>query len=275
MEKSVRIYNDDFNVTLTDIPNLKFLDYNEEGVEVNANTVEINGTDGVITSSNTFGPFNLVLRFFYSGRDRADYNLTKQKLRGLLFRRDPYYIWHSDQVGKKYAVYCEENSITDIGTRYGEFEIKFVVYKGYSESYRDTTDIKLLQENIQFEQGLDLSEQLSYKHNSKNFTIYNGSSDTIDPFMRNKLIIKMNAVAPNGFKIRNKTTGDIFEYKKKLKKSQEFILNGVYPYIDRKRVGIDTNYGYIRLKEGLNNISIEGDGVEQIDIEFIFNFIYR
>ena len=273
--KKVKIFNDNINVELTDIPKLRFLDYEEEGVEVNANTTEINGTDGVLMGPTTFGPFNLILNFSYKDDDIKGYNLMKQKLRGLLFRREPYFIWHSHEPGKKYAVYCEENAIEDLTDRFGTFAIKFVVYKGYSESLRDTNDIELLQENVQFEQGLELAEKLQYKHQTKTFKIYNGSTDTIDPLMRHKLIIQMSAAAPNGFKIRNKTTKDVFEYKKKLKKSQNFTLNGVYPYVDKKRVGVDTNYSYITLAPGENNIVIEGDGVEKIDIEFIFNFIYR
>ena len=273
--KKVKMFNDNINIELTDIPKLRFLDYEEEGVEVNANTTEINGTDGVLMGPTTFGPFNLILNFSYKDDDIKGYNLMKQKLRGLLFRREPYFIWHSDEPGKKYAVYCEENAIEDLTSVFGTFAIKFVVYKGYSESLRDTNDLELLQENVQFEQGLELAEKLKYKHKTKSFKVYNGSTDVIDPLMRHKLIIKLSAEAPNGFKIRNKTTKDVFEYKKKLKKSQTFVLNGVYPYVDKKRVGVDTNYSYITLAPGENNIVIEGDGVEQIDIEFIFNFIYR
>ena len=116
MEKTVKIFNDDFENVLTDINRLKFLDFDEEGVDVKTNTLEVKGKDGVLIGESTFGPFNLILRFFYRGSDTQDYNLLKQRLRGLLFRREPYYIVHSDMPGKKYAVYCTENAITDIGT---------------------------------------------------------------------------------------------------------------------------------------------------------------
>lgn len=275
MKKTVEMYNSDFKEVLTDIPNLRFLDFDEENPEVKATTTEISGSDGVLLGPSNFGPFNLILRFFYTGEGVEDYNLFKQKLRSILFRRDPYFIKHSDRPGVKYAVYCDDNAITDIGTRFGQFEITFVCYKGYSESYRDTSDIELLQEHVQFEQGLGLSDKLKYKHQDKSFSIHNGSTDKIDPLLRHKLIIQMTVEAPNGFKIRNKTTGDVFEYKKAIKKSQKFILNGVYPFVDSKRVGVDTNYGYITLAPGNNNIVIEGDGVEKIDIDFTFNYIYR
>src|SRR5699024_11687878 len=97
------MFNDNFETVLTDINLLKFLDFDEEGVEVRANTLEVKGKDGVLIGESSFGPFNLILRFFYTGSDTQDYNLLKQRLRGLLFRREPFYIWHSDMPGKKYA----------------------------------------------------------------------------------------------------------------------------------------------------------------------------
>lgn len=275
LKKEVRLFNDNFDVKLTDTPNLLFLDHIEEDVEVKANTTEINGTDGVLMGPTTFGPFNLVLNFSFKGLDTKDLKLYKQKIRSILYQREPYYVWHSDAPGKKYAVYCDSNDNEDLTNSFATFKVTFVVFKGYSESLRDTIEIELLQENVQFEQGLDLADKLKYKHFEKSFSIFNGSTDIIDPLKRHKLIIQMTIEAPNGFKIRNKTTGDTFEYKKKIKKSQSFILNGVYPYVDKKRVGIDTNYSYITLAPGLNNIVIEGDGTEKIEIDFNFNYIYR
>ena len=76
--KIVRMFNDDFDYTLTDIPGLEFLDYDEEGVEVQVNKLERKGKDGVALGASTFGPFNLVLRFAYIGTDIEDYNLFKQ-----------------------------------------------------------------------------------------------------------------------------------------------------------------------------------------------------
>lgn len=64
MEKEVRLFNEDFNIKLTDTPNLKFLDFIEEDVEVKANTTEINGTDGVLSGPINFGPFNFSFKFF-------------------------------------------------------------------------------------------------------------------------------------------------------------------------------------------------------------------
>lgn len=276
MEKEVKMFNDDFSEVITDIPRLKFLDYNEEGVEVNVNTTEINGTDGVLMGPTTFGPFNLVLRFFFSGTDKHDYHLLKQKMRGLLFRREPFYIWHSDMPGKKYAVYTNENSVEDIGTRFGEFEVTFVVFKGYSESLKDTSQFSLSSGDWQFEAGLIDKDDVHYTHDHWAFRIFNGSTDTINPVMRHNLIIKIHSEAPNGLKITNKTTGDVFEYKESLNYANELTINGVHPFLDNKqRVGKYTNFEWITLAPGYNQIVISGEAVSKIQTEWIFNFIYR
>lgn len=277
MEKTVKIIGNDFETVLTDIPKLRFLDYNEEGVEVQVNSTEMKGRDGVgLLGPATFGAFNLVLRFFYSGQDLNDYKLIKQKMRGLLFRREPYLLIHSDQPGKKYSVYCEENAIEDIGEQFGIFEVKFVVYKGYSESLLDTGQYSLSNAHKwQFEGGYLSDSNIKYKHTATNFRIYNGSSDAINPTLGYEMKIKINVDAPNGFKLINNTTGDVFEYKKAIKKNQQLVIDGVHPIINNQRVGKDTNWGWINLKEGFNDIEITGKNLGSSTVEFIFNFVYR
>ena len=274
--KKVRIFDNEQDYYLTDIKGLKFLDFEEEDVDARVNATEIQGMDGVLMSPFSFGPFNLKLRFFYRGTDSKDYRLMKQKLRGMLFKRTPYFINHSDMPGIKYAVYCEENAITDIAHKYGEFEITFVVYKGYSESLYETNQYDKTSDKWQFGNGLLVNDDIKYKHNATSFRIFNGSSDTIAPFPhRHKLVIKFNVNAPNGFKLINRTTGDVFEYKKAIKSNQQLIINGVYPTINGKRVGINTNHEWLSLAPGYNDIEITGTDITQSTVEFIFPFIYR
>lgn len=275
-EKWVRIFDDNSDIMLTDLDGLSLLEYEEEGVETRITSTEVQGVDGVFMSLNTFGPFNLILRFFYRGTDTTDYKLMKQQLRGMLHRRTPFYIVHSDMPGIKYAVYCEDNSITNIGHKYGTFEITFTVYKGYSESLYETNQYDKTSDKWQFGNGLLVNDDIKYKHNTTNFKIFNGSSDTIAPFPhRHKLIIKLNVNAPKGFKMRNRTTGDVFEYKKAITKNKQLIINGVYPTIDGKRVGIDTNHEWLTLAPGYNDIEITGTDITEPTAEFIFPFIYR
>ena len=273
--KWVRIFDEKENQYITDIEGLRFLDYEEEGVENRVNATEIQSVDGVLLSPSTFGPFNLKLRFFYRGADVTDYKLVKQKLRGMLFKRTPYFINHSDMPGIKYAVYCEENAITDIAHKYGEFEITFVVFKGYSESLMTTDNFSLNSDYWQFGNGLVTDPNIKYVHTKRKFQIYNGSTDTVTPIHRHQIITTMNINAPNGFTLHNKTTGDKFTYKKKIRNNDTVVLNGVYPFKNKKHCGIDTNHEYITLAEGYNDFEVLGDGVEVKEIKFTFNFVYR
>ncbi|MDW4458537.1 phage tail family protein [Staphylococcus saprophyticus] len=275
MKKEVRLFNDNFDVKLTDTPNLLFLDHIEEDVEVKANTTEINGTDGVLMGPTTFGPFNLVLNFSFKGVDTKDLKLYKQKLRNILYQREPYYVWHSDAPGKKYAVYCDSNDNENLTNSFATFEVTFVVFKGYSESLKDTSQFSLSSGDWQFEGGLLSDDEIKYTHNTTTFKIYNGSSDTINPLLRHQFKLLVNIDAPKGFKINNKTTGDVFEYKKGIKKNQQLVINGVHPFINNKRVGIDTNWQWLTLDKGFNEIEITGENIGSVSTQWIFPFIYR
>lgn len=284
MKKEVKLFNDDINIKLTDIPNLKFLDFIEEGVEVKANTTEVNGTDGVLMGPSSFGHFNLILNFSFKGHDTTDLRLIKQKLRGLLFRREPYYVWHSDLPGKKYAVYCTEDGNESLTNSFATFAVTFVVFKGYSESLKETDQFSLSSGDWQFEGGVLADDNIKYKHDTTSFNIYNGSSDVINPLLRHKFKLLINIDAPKGFKIKNKTTSkklndgtetDVFEYKKAIKKNQQLVINGVHPFINNKRVGIDTNWQWLTLDKGFNEIEITGENISNVQTHWVFPFIYR
>lgn len=268
------MFNNDFDTVLTDIPGLRFLEYEEDKPEMKANTLEVKGKDGVLIGAPSFGPFGLVLKFFYRSTDIQDRNLFKQRFRGLLFKRKPFYIVHSDMPGKKYAVYCEDLTTENVGDKDCQFEVTFNVYKGFSESLANTLDINFLSDNWQFEGGLLSDREISYKHNRKRFEIYNGSFDTIDP-LKHKLIIRIKANAPNGFKMTNHMTDQTVIYTGELQSYQTLVFNGVHPIIGSKRVGVDTNHEWIELVPGFNNIEIEGVNLTDVSTEFEFDFIYR
>ena len=104
MKKEIKIITDDETIVLTDLPGLLFLNSNEDDVQIKSNTQEVNGIDGLMVGSSTFAPFELELECVFSGQDVMDYRLFKSKLRALIYRRKPYYVWYSDMPGKKYAV---------------------------------------------------------------------------------------------------------------------------------------------------------------------------
>lgn len=284
MKKEVKLITNDKTINLTDFENFMYLDYVENDVQINTNTTEINGVDGVLTGASTFAPFELELRFMFSGVDIHDYHLFKHKLRQIIYQRESYYVWHSDMPGKKYAVLPSATEIEDLYSRNGEISITFSVFKGYSESLKETDQFSSSSGDWQFEGGVLADEDIKYKHNTTSFKIYNGSTDTINPLLRHKFKLIINIDAPEGFKIKNKTTSkklkdgtetDVFEYKKGIKKNQQLVINGVHPFINNKRVGIDTNWQWLTLDKGFNEIEITGENISNVQTQWIFPFIYR
>lgn len=275
MKKEVKLIFDNETINLTDNEGFIYMDFLEDDVQVQDNNIEINGVDGVLPGAITFAPFNLELRFVYSGIDTEDYHLFKSKLRSIIYQRKPYYVWHSDMPGKKYAVLPQNTEIEDKFGRNGEITLKFLVWKGYSESLKDTSQFSLSSGDWQFEAGVLSDDEIKYTHDTTAFKIYNGSSDTINPLLRHQFKLLVNIDAPKGFKLNNKTTGDVFEYKKSIKKNQQLVINGVHPFINNKRVGIDTNWQWLTLAKGFNDIEITGENIKEVKTQWIFPFIYR
>lgn len=252
-----------------------FLESEITEVDTRTKEQEMAGRDGVLVGANTFGSFELILKFYYDGVDNSDLILFTEKIKRIIHTRNPMYVIHSDMPGRKYAFNSAKVEWEKITNSDMTFSISFNCYKGYSESLKDTSDIDFLSEYWQYENGV-ISEDIKYSFNNKRFSVYNGSSDTINPIIGHKLKIKINANAPNGFKITNHHTNESFIYNGSLNSNQSFILDGVHPLLNDRRVGYNTNYEWITLKPGYNNIEIEGINMAgTVNIEFIFDFIYR
>lgn len=256
------------------LPGLIFLDTKQEYPVFYDSKVVINGLDGELPGAISFAPFNLVIRFGVDGHDSEDVYLAEQKLRNLFFKRNYYFVISSDMPNKKFAVSNPTITPTVKDTSSIELEVTFQVYKGYSESLYMTDQYSLMSDKWQFESGVMPDADIKYKHTRQKFSIYNGSSDTINPRMRHQLQIWIRLKTTTGFQLVNKTTGDVFEYKGKLETNQSFLIDGAYPFIEKKRCGRLTNHGLITLAPGYNDFEIWGT-VSNVEMQFIFPFIYR
>jgi len=257
------------------INNFIFLDAKASYPVSVEDSITMKGVDGELPGVASFAPFNLVVKFGFDGIDEIDINLMEQKLRSIFYKRTPYYIVTSDNPGIKYKVNNPDMNpdYADFSTT--RFEMTFSVKDGYSESLKDTSQFSLSSGDWQFEAGVLSDDEIKYTHDTTAFKIYNGSSDTINPLLRHQFKLLINIDAPKGFKIKNKTTDDVFEYKKGIKKNQQLVINGVHPFINNKRVGIDTNWQWLTLAKGFNDIEITGENIKEVKTQWIFPFIYR
>lgn len=273
----VNIYKPRGNMSLTEsIKGLNFVEWEIPSVSTVNNDSEIQGRDGVIPGAINFAPFSLVLKFYYSGNDMADLNLFSQTIKSIVHSRELYYVSHSDMPDFKYAVNKAEIEWEIINHGDATFSVTFNCYKGYAESLYSTDDYNLMSNFWQYESGLISDTDIKYIHDKNKFKIYNASSDIINPLLDHNLDIYMTVTAPNGFRMLNKTNKTEFNYLgKQLKKEGTILLNKTYPYMKNKRIGKDTDKGYIVLDKGFNEIELSGDGLIVSEIKYDFNFIYR
>ncbi|HDZ8650472.1 TPA: phage tail family protein [Staphylococcus aureus] len=274
-DRWVKIIDKDEEIIGAKAPFL-FLDASVDFPSTVENTVTLNGMDGEMVGPLSYAPFNLILRFGYDGLDLSDTWLFEHHLRSKFNKRNPFVIIHSQLPGVKYTVSkCDvSRNIKSDGLTI-EYEVTCKVYKGFSESVNRTSSPLIFEHDWMFENGLPMNLEPKYSHTSNQFMIWNGSTDTIDP--RNPhhdLCIKLNLKTDYGFQLVNYTTGDIFEYKKKVRPNVDFVLRGVHAYYDANKVGIDTNRGVITLAPGKNELKVKGDvSIQQVC--FDFPFIYR
>lgn len=275
-DRWLKIETDNETIDINDVlPNFMFLDAKAAFPTTNNESTTMKGVDGELPNITTFAPFSLVVKCGFDGIDVIDATLAEQKLRNIFFKRKPYYIITSDNPCIKYAV-----KNPDINPDYGDymavkFELTFSVYKGYSESLKSTDKFSLSSGDWQFEEGLIFDDNIKYNHSTSSFKIFNGSDDTINPILRHKFRLDINIDAPNGFTITNKTTGDVFEYTKPIKSNKTLSIQGVHPILNNKRVGVDTNFNFLTLDPGYNDMEISGSNLGKTNTKWVFPFIYR
>ncbi|MCE5011331.1 phage tail domain-containing protein [Staphylococcus warneri] len=275
-DRWLKIETDNETIDINDVlPNFMFLDAKAAFPTTNNESTTMKGVDGELPNITTFAPFSLVVKCGFDGIDVIDATLAEQKLRNIFFKRKPYYIITSDNPCIKYAV-----KNPDINPDYGDymavkFELTFSVYKGYSESLKSTDKFSLSSGDWQFEEGHIFDDNIKYNHSTSSFKIFNGSDDTINPILRHKFRLDINIDAPNGFTITNKTTGDVFEYTKPIKSNKTLSIQGVHPILNNKRVGVDTNFNFLTLDPGYNDIEISGSNLGKTNTKWVFPFIYR
>ena len=275
-DRWLKIIDDNGAIDVNDyISNFIFLEAKSSYPTPVEDGITIRGVDGELPSVASFSPFSLVVKFGLDGMDEKDINLMEQMLRKLFYRRKPYYVITSDNPGKKFLTNNPDMNPDYADFSATRFDMTFSVKKGYSESLKETDQFSLSSGDWQFEAGVLSDDEIKYKHTTTSFKIYNGSTDTINPLLRHKLKVLINLNAPKGFKMKNVTTGDVFEYKKAIKSNQQLTLDGVHPFINNKRVGIDTNWQWLTLDEGFNDIEIIGENISNVQTQWVFPFIYR
>lgn len=213
--------------------------------------VGINDGESLIVSS--YAQRELKVVFVFDGIDKNDVKLAFDALQRFVISRDPYWICFSTWPQRMYYVKASAIEQTHLTDRGYVATVTFVDQIGLSRSIGTTSDWD------SHVLGFGNSEPITkydYSFKSTSFSVRNLSDVLIDPERRgHPLRIIAKGSSSGKFKITNKTTGDSLSRDKGF--SGTWILNGVNPTLNGDGDLINTDYGVITLKMGVNDFQID------------------
>lgn len=152
----------------------------------------------------------------------------------------------------------------------GPFSIQFEIPSGYKYSLVRSDDIGI--DNTSFGMNFKLGEKPVYQQTANHFKIYNPSDIAIDPYYQRHDLILLIQFSGDSYQITNNTNGTNYQYNKGISSSDSLVLNGLSTTLNGNPASQNTNFGYIKLEKGWNDITVSG--ATSHTTTFSFPFIY-
>lgn len=240
------------------------------------NTYQQNsGTDGSLFSNTVIAQSTINAKFVLYTIGYYDLQLARHDIYKLFAGKDLFRI-RTDANPAKVA-FVRAGSFDIAPASDGSFQalitIPFDNPSGYFYSLLTSENLMTYEANgWQYGMNLPNGQDLNYKYNNQtHFSIYNASDVTIDPYFQKhqlQIIIKHNG---GSFYLENKTTGDYYTYNGSMNSNDTLLIDGINTYKNQAIADNDTNYSYLTLKQGYNEIKTNAT---DLDITFSFPFLY-
>lgn len=256
--------------------NLRFLgdDYNPT---ITNSYQENTGQDGSDFNIATFNKSVITARFWLHFTTWNDYKMAKSEIYNTLMTKDLIrYRTDVEPAKVKYVrVTTFQIQPTEDYAHDCLFSIAFDNPSGCSYSLYPSNQLyKYSAESWQYGMNLPVpTNKLNYNFvDETNIYVYNAGID-IDPYMqKHDLKIIMKRYGNQSFGLVNNTTDTSWNYHGSLGLNDTLILDGINTYKNGITDNLNSDYGYLMLAHGWNNISITG--VKDLDVTFSFPFIY-
>ena len=263
--------NDEFNIT-EKYPSLKYLDGKSYPV-FNNNYQSFSGKDGNKFINSSFDKSIFSANFYLRGGDYRDFILTRHDLYSEFSDRGLIRIRTSEDIDKIMFVRPNnfEINFIDDGNFDSLFSIQFDIVSGYKYSFKrsDESDINELSLGMNF-QTMDVPV---YTHGLEKFRIFNPSDVIVDPYyQRHDLILRINFEG-DSYRITNKTNNTSYSYNEKSIFEDNIILNGLTTTKNGELASQNTDFGFIQLEKGWNDIEVSGAVRHKTTFSFPFVFI--
>lgn len=229
--------------------------------------------DGSRFTGTTFGKLVFTANFLLHSRDYYDQKLLRHEVYQLFGDRE--LCRFRTDVDLQKIMYGRPTTfeIKFIADGYDDslFSIQFEIPSGYK--YSLTRSDQISSDDISFGMNFKLSERPTYTHSENKFRIYNPSDIAIDPYyQRHDLLLRINFEG-DFYKIENKTNATSYQFNRALTMNENVMLNGLKTSLNGLPDSKDSDFGYLKLEKGWNDIVVTGATSHRTIFSFPFVYI--
>lgn len=214
-------------------------------------------------------------KFVLKYADWYDYQMKKHTLAKFFAQKGVYRIRTDAEPAIVKYVYAGNFTVapTQDRSNYALITIPFDNPSGLKYSLGYSDDVMDYDSGLwQMGMNLPMNQSLQYEYNAtRSFQIYNASDITVDPIHHHDLqVIVKNTTGQ--VRIENTTTGNYVAYNGTLTTTDQLVWDGVNLYLNGQLANNSTDFTYLTLAPGYNDIKIISTA--DLDIDFHFRFIY-
>lgn len=214
-------------------------------------------------------------KFVLKYTDWYDYQMKKHTLAKFFTQKGLYRIRTDAEPAIVKYVYAGNFTVapTQDRSNYALITIPFDNPSGLKYSLGYSDDVMDYDSGLwQMGMNLPMNQSLQYEYNAtRSFQIYNASDITVDPIQHHDLqVIVKNTTGQ--VRIENTTTGNYVAYNGTLTTTDQLVWDGVNLYLNGQLANNSTDFTYLTLVPGYNDIKIISTA--DLDIDFHFRFIY-
>lgn len=261
---------DEFNIT-DRLPNVEYL--GGDSTPAFNNVYQDNTTrDGSRLTSVNFSKLLYTANFLLRSQDYYDQKLLRHEIYQLFGDRKLVRFRTDTDLQK--VMYGRPTSfeIKFIADGYDDslFAIQFEIPSGYKYSLNRSDSVTV--DDISFGMNFHLDEKPVYTQTANSFRIFNPSDIAVDPYYQRHDLMLMIKFAGISYQITNTTNGSSYKYNNASNGADNIVLNGLSTILNGQPASQNTDFGFIKLEKGWNDIMVQG--ATSHTTTFSFPFIY-
>lgn len=262
---------DEFNIT-DRLPNVEYL--GGDSTPAFNNVYQDNTTrDGSRLTSVNFSKLLYTANFLLRSQDYYDQKLLRHEIYQLFGDRKLVRFRTDTDLQK--VMYGRPSSfeIKFIADGYDDslFAIQFEIPSGYKYSLNRSDSVTV--DEISFGMNFHLDEKPTYTQTANSFRIYNPSDIAVDPYYQRHDLMLLIKFAGSSYQITNTTNGSSYKYNNSSKGADNIVLNGLSTILNGQPASQNTDFGFIKLEKGWNDIMVSGATSQTTTFSFPFIYI--